>query len=61
MKKQIIITEENGVIEVKKFISDSKGKFQEIKDFDDPIESDRIFRMGIRQNKIDFISKKKVR
>ena len=61
MKKQIIITEENGQITIKKFKSDDKGKFKEVEEFDDRMESHRLIRTAIHQDKRNMIEKKKKR
>jgi len=59
MKKQIIITEEDGQIEIKKFTSDSKGKFKEVEGFDDIMEMHQIVHRAVSQDKRNMIEKKK--
>jgi len=59
MKKQIVITEEDGQIEIKKFTSDSKGKFEEVEEFDDMMELHRIVHRAVYQDKRNMIKRKK--
>ena len=59
MKKQIIITEEDGQITIKKFKSDDKGKFKEVEECDNMMELHQIVYRAVYQDKRNLINRKK--
>lgn len=58
MKKQIIITEEDGEIKIEKFLSDSKGKLNKVDQFEDIMEMHWIIHRAVHQDKREIIDKK---
>ena len=59
MKKRIIITETDDMVEIDKFLIDSNGDIHKTDDIDDQINLHYLFHMAIHQDKRNMINKKK--
>ena len=54
MKKKIVITENDGIIEIEKFLDNKK-----VEGFEDSVETGALLKIAMHQNKRDAIKNKK--